>query len=413
MVEKQLQVWVMTPLGDDFNSSINELLRPFLAENPGLTIDWRGIPWNSMPWELIKAFKMGSGPDIFQSGMSMLGTINHLDFPAEVPTWVETRPVIAPVLDEIVQYNGRRVAVPWFLDSTFLNARADFVQAMKIDSKKISTWEGFLETCREINRLRDNDPNLPYPFGITCHPIAITLHNALSWLFSGGWQYPCFSNSPVEFFNSPKAIPGFQYLSELLQISHCPDYINKIQSFRFYYDFYEAGHFIFAVGDCRPFIQQLTGYCPEYVSFPLELYPIPKGPYGAIPWAGGSCLSVSNQSRNIEKAWELVRFIISDDFMRTWVHKTGYQPAHEGSFWNDYAGSPYLQLIKDSFQVAFPLPKHPLWNSLHIYIVTCISEVLWDFINGKKFDEKIQARLLALDTQINRLLRLAWEVEND
>lgn len=416
MSSSRLRLWIMpTQLGSLTSHVATKALRGFSRRNPKVDVEIRVLPW-SIAWrEILKALKRGEPPDVLQVGTTWMGTLSHLGFLGDVPEWVEERPCLAPWLDEAVQFDGIRRGVPWVAECSGLIAREDILSLAKATPSDLSTWNGFLGVCHRLaeDARRDViDPFHPLPVGITCRPEPVTLHNLASWLWSGGWELGSLLDGHSAILAHESTKPGFKVLKELLKVNRTAQDMGAIQPYRLSQDFYEEGRFAFLIGHTWRIVKGLLDpKTAAELRWPITYLPIPAGPAGSIQRGGGSVLVVPQHSLQSDRAWLLVRHMISDEFMAEWTMASGDLPAHESAFWEDPERARLLAPLREGIQRARIYPAHPMWATIESILGRGLSTILWGILSGEHIEERTKPMARKIDAELNALLRLGWDLD--
>lgn len=409
----RLRVWIMpTYIGPQTNRIFLKYVDPFLRLHPGLSLEMRLVPWGNAYSELTQAFKSGDPPDLFQTGTTWVGALANLGFIAPAPTGIDDRPALAPWINEMALVQGDKFALPWLTECTCLQVRSDILDSIGFSTDDIADWNGFLQACLRISLhskgARIPDSSRPLPFALTCRPDNNMLHNITPWLWAGGWQIPDFNNHPIRVLSDPSAQPAWEFLSQLWRETPLGNNMGILEPHLIENNFYQEGRFAFFNSYWWRILQRATGRLADSeFPWPFQVIPFPKGPAGAFPRGGGSVLAVSRKSKYPKLAWELAHFLINDSFIDEWVKISGFAPAHEGSFWSKYAGSPDVAFILNQIKTARTYPSHPLWKVVEKFLFTGLNDVLWRFLQGNPYDEIAQHILTSTDEQINSVLELA------
>ncbi len=418
MARTKLRVWIMSDGGYWHATSLySQFYETYLKKKMGMEIEWHLVPWNSVWQELIESFKNNRSPDVFQLGTTWLSSMAHMGFLAPVPSGLIGQKAVVKWMEEIVRYNSRHMAVPWFIDISILMARQDILHSYQIDTTKPLKWEEFYNLCSEIGesalisrQKKKENPDNPLPLGISFHPEITTLHNIIPWLWAGGWNFPDFKNPPFRIFNDEKANVSFDYLSGLYAACKMPGNILLAPSHTLQHDFFHKGEFVFFISHWCLDIIKKYGIFPDQFEYnwPFTAIPFPAGPYGSIPWGGGSVLCVSSQSKHKEESWNLIGHMAKDDFMKRKTQLSGSFPALEGLFWEEIRGikslAPYYDMIKNSSTY----PSHPLWCSIEILLSSSLSELFTLFAGDGRNMDKASEIIIKADDKINELFSLAW-----
>lgn len=410
MAQPKLRIWIVSDAaywqrGDFYTKYYQDHLR----ENLGMDSEWRLIPWNSIWKELIEAFKAGKPPDVFESGTTWVATLANMGFLTEVPQGLEKEECLTSWIDKVVSFQGRRMAVPWYLDLAILTARMDVLNSVGASGEDLKDWFSFKQVCSDIARkYSDSEDKKIMPLGFSFRPEPSILHNVIPWLWSGGWKFPDLKKNPVSLLSDNSAQVGLAYIIELWQKSLMPREVASTNPYLIQEDFFRKGSFAFFISHWSPGLIRLfqTEIKDYNIAFPIQAMAFPAGPKGSIPWAGGSVLCVSSVSKNKEIAWELVSHLISDEFMAKKMSITGSLPAHQGAFWNSKV--PQIETVLDMVQKSHSYPVHPLWFSIENTLTFGLSEFFWSIFEKGVFDEKSARILEKTDRLVNDLIDFDW-----
>jgi multiple sugar transport system substrate-binding protein len=412
----RLRVWIMpTYAGPQTSKLFFSHIEPFLRQHPDVMVDLRVTPWTNAFSELQNALKHGNAPDLFQTGTTWIGTLQHLGLITPPPTGLEERPTLASWIDETASCQGVRYGIPWLTECSCLHVRTDILEKVGISLDTLKDWDGFLNACREIsiysNTGQDVSPDRPLPIALTCRPDHNMLHNISPWLWAGGWEIPNLNHPPIQLLSSESARPALAYMNQLLQTNPSGNNLKAIEPYLIEDFFYNDGRFAFYIGYCWNIIRKATNGTAIAQRWPIQPIPFPTGPAGSFTRGGGSVLVVSNQCRNTELAWELAQYLISDSFVEKWAQLSGCAPAHEGKYWEKFANLPEIMFIKAQIQTARTYPNHPLWRSIETTLYMGLAHLLWRFLQEKPFDGEAQKLLISTDKKINSILEFAWDWE--
>jgi len=414
MAKDTLKVWIMpTQVGSRTGKLFTRAVATFRKAHPSISLELRVLPWSNAWAELMRAYKRGDPPDLVQIGSTWMGTLTHLGHLAPVPDGMETRAAVAPWIDECVQVNGKRMALPWVVECSGLIARSDILDGA-VSESGIATWDGFLSFCRDLGEnanKQEIDPRRPLPVGITCRPEPVTLHNLAPWLLTGGWKLgELLAEENPRLLSHPSARAGLEYLGELLRVNRTDEDSGAIQPYRLAMDFYQEGRFAFLIGNPWMIVRNLIDPTASVESrWPVTYLPIPAGPAGSATRGGGSVLAVSTRSSHQELAWKLARHMCGSTFMDVWCQSSGDVPAHIGGFWSRYGDHPELQKIRHALEAARNYPPHPMWATLERVLARGLSDILWSLLAGDSLDENGMAIAATVDEEIQSILQTGWD----
>ncbi|GLG02358.1 sugar ABC transporter substrate-binding protein [Alicyclobacillus hesperidum subsp. aegles] len=410
-----LKVWIVNAYrGSETVNFLQEQLRPFLSAHPSIRIEWRLLTFANALTEFVRAYKQGTPPDVFEFGTTWLPTLARLHMLSAVPHGMMSSRPIAPYLATASRYDERVYGVPWTADTTCFMARKDIIKQFAIDPMRPLSWDQFRHICRKIaeNRLYGcQDGRAPRPIHFSCRPERVTLHRMSPWLWSGGFEFPRLHEKPVSIMTSPRLQSTLEYVDELMHISGSTTEEARMSNYEGNLSFFMYGHTAFHMTSLFEAIRNVvSGPDPAVNHIPTQVIAMPCGPSGSIPYGGGSMLGVSSATKNQNAAWELVAALQAPTLVAAWTSWIYSLPAIECDFWERYLQCPDIQVLYANMQRARTYPMHPMWGSLERRLAVGLSELMWHLVEFGKNTETF-ARAARIDSEINEILSLYWEVE--
>ena len=381
----------------------------------GIDVELRLIPWGRAWAFLTKAIKERDLPDVFQLGSTWLATLAYLNILSEVPKGIWSRPAITPWVEATALYAGFQWAIPWTVECNLLVARSDLLDAVGLSPEDLADWLRFLDACRLLDRQANSGFRALQgvsPVAVHCRPDTTTLHWATPWLWSGGWNIDRNDLTNLHVLADESTLPGFEFISNLCRISPSLKEMANASTGRVVHDFFVEGRYAFYTGHSVHALRRFSQGSESVPanSLPLTILPLPRGPAGSITRGGTSLLGVARTSHQPQSAWELVRFLTSDPNLTRWADASGEMPALECGYWGEsYRGGMRRQLL-EILSTAKTYPSHRLWRTIESLLICGISELCWDFLEGKPFEASSQRIARAVDSRIQALVDLGWGV---
>lgn len=419
MGEVRLRGWLMPSLGPDTPALLDRALVPFFRAHPNVKITWRFVPWNRAWQELIHAHKRGDPPDVFQLGSTWVGTMAQMGGLLPPPIGIESYAPIASWVNESVTFRGIKMAVPWLSDFSVMAVRTDILDKLGIDPGELTHWPGFLAACEKIgarSKAPGIDSEYPVPIGFSHRPEPGTLHHVTPWLLSGGWRVDLAGAGCTRLLSHPSAKPGIEYVHRLLHSHPFASTVAHMHAYQLRRGFYSDGSLAFLCSHWSSEIRRV--FNAEYAQeakgrHPMMTMRLPRGPAGSIGFGGLSALGVSPASKHAEAAWDLVRFMISDDFHRVWVASCGEPSAHLVSFWTETHGRTdeqirVLRLLRESVLEGYCYPTHSVWRSIEHTLTEGVSRILLKLLNHDPDDRSVIETANEADARVNAFLRFEW-----
>ncbi len=411
-----LRVWIIASYDRlQLISRLNGLLQPFLDRHPSVRVEWRALSWTNGFQELLRAWKEGHPPDVFEVGTTWIGMLAHLGVLAEVPAALTTAPLVAPWMEDVLTVRGTRFGVPWTLDCTCFYARADVLTAFGVPPGTRLTWEELAEICTRIaerpHRFPTVDRGRMRPFAVPVSPELGSLHRIMPWLWGGGWDFPDFRQRPLRLLSHADLQEGLAFLWWLMRMDAEEEepYARGLQTLQT--EFFSDGRYAFLTGGWWEVIHGIVAGVPHYGGrWPVTVLPQPLGPKGAWPYGGGSAIAVAATSPNKDVAWEMLAYLLRPDVAAERARSSYAVLPYAGPFWDEYAHHDEVQLLLSAVQSARHYPVHPLWRTIEYSLARGMSDLFWYLRQTP--DLAMAGRMLeVMDEQLSRWFDLAWELE--
>ncbi len=370
---------------------VQELVRGFERENPGITVRVQQIPWTAAHEKLLTAHVGHATPDIAQLGntwipeMVTLGALEPLQQLQRGSSVSEASNYPGIWATNVI--DSTLYGIPWYVDTRVLFYRKDLLAKAGYRTMP-DNWDDWLEAMRAI---RKNG-------GVGKYAIFLPMNEwppqAILGLQQGS---PLISDSGYGTFRQPAFSRAFDFLLELYRDSLAPpvrgnEIANLYQEFgRGTFAMYITGPW--NIGEFRrrlpPELQNSWGTAP---------LPGPTGPASGVSLAGGASLVIFKNSRHKAAAWKLIEYLSRPDQQLRFYQLTGDLPARKEA-WNDplLAGDSAAQAFRIQLTRAVPTPMVPEWE----FVTTKIMDQTEAATRG---GTTASAALATLDAQVDRLL---------
>jgi ABC-type glycerol-3-phosphate transport system substrate-binding protein len=300
-------------------------------------------------------------------------------------------------------------------------ARQDILDKHGIKPEDVSNWESFSRVCMELSAYSKSistRDDMHFPLIFRIRPESDTFWYYVSWLWSAGWRFPSMIPAPDRILNDDAAIRTFEYIFKLMENSGITTKDVSIHPQHMFEQFHNQGRYVFYIGNWGgPLANIVKNSLNSYASDASSSYtimPLPTATPNARPWSGGSALVVSKGTKNQESAWNLVEYLISDDFIKKWTSVSGDVPAYECPFWERNASDANLKVLRSQMEKSDTFPFHPMWYSIEKKIEDGIANLLWSTLEGKAPGtlENIRSGFVETDRNVCELLKMSWEMED-
>ncbi len=347
-----LRFWAMGREGE----VVQELLRDFEAEQPGIRVQLQQIPWTAAHEKLLTAHVGRSTPDLAQLGntwiaeFTALRALEPLDDRIAASSTLDSTSYFAGIW-ETNRMAGNIYGVPWYVDTRVLFYRKDILARAGYDSIP-ATWSEWRAVMEAMQRVVGKDH---YTILL---PLNEWLPVALFGLQAGS---PLLADVATRgAFAAPPFMRAFAFYVDLFRSGLAPPVTNT-EIANLYQEFERAYFTMYITGpwNLGEFRRRLPPQSQDkWATSPL---PGPDGPGVSI--AGGSSLVLFRSSRHKEAAWRLVEFLSRPEQQLRFYHLTGNLPARVET-WGDtaLARDPNIRAFGAQLRRVVPAPKVPEWE---------------------------------------------------
>jgi multiple sugar transport system substrate-binding protein len=390
-----LRFWAMGREGE----VVEDLVRDFERENPGIRVEVQQIPWSAAHEKLLTSHVGGSSPDLAQLGntwipeFSALHALQPLDAFFDTSTTLAAADFFRGSWDGNV-VDGRTLGVPWYVDTRVLFYRRDILA--QAGWKEMPTnWADWRRAMVDIKRV----------VGPSRYAIFFPLNE---------WNPPMIlglqAGSPIlrdhdtrGAFSGPEFSRAFEFFVGVFRDGLAPPLSN--QEIANMYQEFERGYFAMTItgpwnlGEFRrrlsPAAQGLWSTAP---------LPGPDGP--GLSMAGGSSLVMFRRTRHPEAVWRLMTFLSRPEQQVRFYRLTGDLPARTQA-WGDssLAQDPLARAFRSQLERVAPWPKVPEWEPIAIRLQDWTERA----VRGRVAPA---AALAGLDREVDLMLeKRRWMVE--
>ena len=407
MKKESLEVWLMANLNKEEQRYYQKIFNNFKRKY-NTDVNLKSVSWNKVFSDLMKAFKTGDPPDVFQMGTTWVNSFAHLGYLAEKPDFVDCVP-LADWMKDYCSYGGREIAVPWNVEVKALLVNRKITDALGINLSKIKTRGKFYELIADIKKERENNPEIPFPFCFPLKSANSTLHSFTAWLLAAGDNFPDFNKIPQDILCSQPVLENFEEILRLIKLTSDRDEYHKHYKhpYALYEEFSQEKKHIFYLGSWEmrttPESWQQEGY---------TIIPIPEAAANSRTRGGGSVLTVSENCVQPELAWKLVEELLSEKYLEDWIKATGNVPAFRAKIWEEQKESPMVSTLYRQIKKSEEYPLHPSWSKIEQLLVEGIARYLWSMLQLSDKDQGSfsgQAILKQTDNRIKSVLSFSWE----
>jgi len=394
-----LRFWAMGREGE----TVQELVREFERENPGVRVEVQQIPWSAAHEKLLTAFVGRATPDVAQLGNTWVAEFVALRALEPLGSWVAASAEVGPeayfegIWDTNV-IDGEPWGIPWYVDTRVLFYRRDIL-ARAGYSEMPATWSGWREAMRATKELVGAERFAIFlPVNEWTQPVILGLQAGSSLLADDDTRGA---------FSSSEFRRAFDFYLDLFASGLAPPVANN-EIANVYQEFARGYFAMYVTGPWN--LGEFRRRLPPELQESWATAPLP-GPDGTGPGAslaGGASLVVFRGSAHKAAAWRLVEFLSDARSQVRFYQLTGDLPARREA-WRDPAltGDPHNRAFWDQLQRVKPTPKIPEWEQIAVRV----QERAEAAIRGAVAPEEA---LALLDRDVARILeKRRWLLERD
>lgn len=365
---------------------VQELVRGFEREHPGVRVRVQQIPWSAAHEKLLTAIVGRSTPDVAQLGNTWI---------PELVTLGALAPAAMPVADSayfpgILATNIVRdtlFGLPWYVDTRVIFYRKDVLRRAGYATMP-ENWAEWREAMLAIKRGAG-----PGQYAIFL-PMNEWPPLAILGLQQGS---PLIDSAGFGAFRAPAFARAFDFLLSLYRDSLAPP-VSNTQIANLYQEFSRGTFAMYITGpwNLGEFRRRLPA--AQQDAWGTATIPGPTGAASGVSLAGGSSLVVFRASPHRELAHALVAYLSRPALQAQFYRLTGDLPARREA-WSDsvLAADREAGVFRVQLERTVPTPMVPEWEE----VTTKLMDHAEAAIRGGRTASQA---LGALDADVDRLL---------
>ena len=365
---------------------VQELVRGFEREHPGVHVRVQQIPWTAAHEKLLTAIVGRATPDVAQLGNTWIPEMVTLGALAPVTGGLPDSSYFPGIL-ATNRVNDTLFGVPWYVDTRVLFYRKDILAKAGYQAVP-ETWAGWLEAMRAIKRV----------VGPSKYAIYLPVNEWPPMVILGLQQgSPLIDANGFGVFRQAAYARAFDFLLTLFREGLAPP-VSSTEIANLYQEFSRGTFSMYITGPWNlgefrrrlpPDLQQAWGTAP---------LPGPDGAASGVSLAGGSSLVVFRASKQTQLALELVRYLARPEQQARFYRLSGDLPARREA-WADsvLAADHEAEAFRIQLGRTVPTPMVPEWEQ----VTTKVMDRTEAAVRGK---QSAAAALTSLDADVDRLL---------
>ncbi|MBF0410226.1 MAG: extracellular solute-binding protein [Candidatus Riflebacteria bacterium] len=393
-----LKFWVMGGEG----KLIPQVLQNFEKENPDIKVITQAVSWDSAHEKLVTAIIGGTTPDICQLGTTWMSKFHAMNAFLPMDELIKesdfnTSDFFKDSL-ETNRFEKKLFGVPWYVDTRVLYYRSDLLSNLGYKTFP-STWDEFENLGRKVLEHKRKNSERGYFYSFPANDITV-----LMYYWQSGFSLN-FESKSCEYFSKPGMIQA----------------IKKVKSF---YD--QKFNSMTEYGGMQYFDAFSNGFFPVMLSGPwlandLELQlPHLKGLWNtaklpknvkSTSFVGGSNLIIFKNSRNVQAAWKLIKYLTRPSTQISWFEISRDLPSSR-SAWSSPELSKYKELsaFKDQLEDSCFPPAVPEWEHIAAKFGGILEECFRGKINETEAADKLSDSITSLFSRAEKNQSLTKKV---
>ena len=339
---------------------LNEVIPRFEAENPGITVEAVGFPYDDFRQKLLTAFAGGVVPDLVRMDIiwvpefAEMGALKQLD---DFTGFAELRDGVFPGPLATNFWNGGYFGLP--LDTN--------TQVMLYNSGAISSPP---TTFAELEALAVELSDPAAETWLFAIPSPGAWH-LLPWIWSNGGAITDDAiTTATGYLNSDASVAAIEMLVDWYERGLIAPTINSTGLGS--WEGLGAGRYL-ATQDGPWAYPSIAG---QYADITFEHALMPAGPAGSISIVGGEDIVMFEDTRNEDAAWSFLQFLLSP-WAQSTMATTGQIPVIESALEDPYiVEHPYYGVYLEQLQTAKPRTPHPAYTRIETAIQEAVQRVL-------------------------------------
>jgi multiple sugar transport system substrate-binding protein len=349
------------------------------------------VSWSDVGAKNLAAVAGGSGPDIYTGGLSMgiqLGAKGGvLDLAKQYPDDVAAMQKVANkgTWDSIVDVNGALYGVPYDLTLQLLMYRTDVLAAAGVKAAP-TTWDEFVAAIKAVRDANGGKGGLVSDWGTS----SWLDFSPFLWQADGNFYTPDCKSAIINDENGLKAL---EFYASLYKDLGTPADASDAAT-----NFANGTYPLWLTGNWNA--GSIDTAKPE-VKGKWSVAVLPAGPTGKnTAFIGGRVIGIMGYSKNADSAWDLIKFMYTEDGAKAMIAKAEEKSALFFPAVNDFVkfttklDATALTAIKSQLDDSQGPPNCPGFEEKNKDVTTAIQNVL--FKDGDP-QEALDASADALD----------------
>lgn len=407
-----LTAWIM-PNSPKSDKDFMDLVKPYLDQNPNVKIKVTVLDWGSAWTKVTTAATSGEGPDLLQLGTTWVPAIAAMNGIEDLSSRIadvgdENDYLPASWKTTMIEGKPEVYGVPWFVDARAIFYRTDAFEKAGVDpNTAFQNWDSFKEALTKINGVDIGGKKMA-AFGLSGKNDWNVAHNIFPWIWAAGGNVFNEGNTEAAF-NSAESLKGLMYYTGLAHEGLVDKASLEKNSAQVESDFSEGKSAMIVAGAYM--VKNLStpsdqgGMGDNEAAKNYAVAPLPAGPAGPSTFIGGSNLTIFKGSKHKDEAWDVIKYLSSDEAQLTYGKMTGNLPAKK-SVIDSLGTDPNYAAFIEATNYGKSYPSLPQWGPTESALVKYFGNI-WDIVagvSGSYNEESVKEQLDAAAKEVNAIL---------
>lgn len=353
-------------------ANVEELVRAFEAENPGIRVEVEQLTWKSGLQKIQAAVASGTQPDLCELGSTWVPRFSYSGVLEDL-THIYNAVADSFLMWDSAKWDGRVYGLPWLQGSRVLfYNRTLFDRAGLNADAPPETWDELLDAAKRIN---DLGPDI-YGFGLNLGERYVLYKKFMAFAWGNGGRI--LDDDGTVVFNSDENLEALRFYLELAKYS----LKEKQEVFDHQFKMEKLGMQVSGAWN-------LNNYATEApdLDYGVALVPKPSREKGThASFAGAELLVIFKNSKHKEEALRLARFLQSYPMAKQIsIAERSVFPASKRALWDAaFLRDDKVKVFVRQALTSRSAPAHPGWIEMEDVINRSIEEVLYGKIDPEQ-----------------------------
>lgn len=390
--DKQKLVFLRAGTEDYKKEAFMKMIEGFEKEHPEYEVEYQEAPWgDDFETKLNTGFASGTAADVIHYSLSSIGARVPMGQYECLDDYVADWGDMADFYDSVIEsgsIGGKVYGIPYTPDARMFAINTELFEKAGLNpDNPPSTWEELKEAHEKL-LVKDKSGNVTQcGFGLPTSGANINQYLQIFAMQNGVENLVDESNDKI-LFNEPEAVGALNFMKELKDIGLVE--WDNTQSDQ---NPFHNGTAAMTILNENEFNSINTGD----LEGKIKMVPMFSEENSAT-FCGMHFMFMNANSKQKEGAWELMKYMCSENSMNLWMDTVGAAPVRSS------LEKPYLEKnpengprIMEAIENGKDTPKVPYFNSVLTYVDDAMEQVYYDQSNAKtalnEAAEKVQEEI--------------------